>query len=97
MPLVVKTANTDRPLYSFCIVFLLGSKYAGLALAALQRLYRLGIKDQGWGNAASLFLEVKFVFRRGGVRVLKKCEIVYKKVLKNKLIRHLSMIINKDV
>jgi len=28
--LVVKNANTDLPLYSFCIEFLLGSKYVGL-------------------------------------------------------------------
>jgi hypothetical protein len=28
--LVVKNANTDLPLYSFCIESLLGSKYAGL-------------------------------------------------------------------
>ena len=67
-----------------------------MALAALRRLYAL-YKGLSGGNAASLFLEVTFVFWRGGVRVLKKCEIVYNKVLKNKLIRHLSMIINKDV
>jgi len=38
MLLVAENAITDRPPIVFCILFLLGSKYAGLALAALQRL-----------------------------------------------------------
>jgi hypothetical protein len=36
--LVGESANGDRPPIGFCIESLLGSKYAGLALAALWRL-----------------------------------------------------------
>jgi hypothetical protein len=40
---------------------------------------------------------VGFVFWCGGVGVLTKCEVVYKLVLKNKLIRHLSIAITKGI
>jgi hypothetical protein len=43
---LVKSANADRPLYSFCIEFLLGSKYDGLVPVALRGLLELRVMRQ---------------------------------------------------